>query len=332
MKTVLSISLLALSGLCAMSQDVSVAEIRESAKMIPVVSYTPLGFESAVGKAFKFDGTTDCFFIKDAGKKAQTVYWLNDFAEKGQFGLSKLEKPLPLSATQTEILATADSAFIFLPAPDYPFVEFMPQHIRYVAWLEGGRTRYASTDRTFDSLYDFIVSEYGSAGNFASRYLERLGDAFLSSRSGLYGFDSERRAIDFLRDDYRFNAVCGAKAEKIVPLYIALLKKAVVVTPEQEKRLNGLLTDSYKADDKTVSDFLAGRPFEVFRPACLRTVFSPDECSLIETAVREDNARLAGAYRLLWKTVGNTDPATGAYLSDRDILKKSPAGCLSNER
>lgn len=198
----------------------------------------------------------------------------------------------------------------------------MPQHIRYVAWLEGGRTRYASTDRTFDSLYDFIVSEYGSAGNFASRYLERLADAFTSTRSGLYRFDSERRAIDFLKDDYRFNAVCGAKTEKVVPLYIALLKKAVVVTPEQEKRLNGLLTDSYKADDKTVSDFLAGRPFEVFRPESLRTVFSPDECNLIETAVREDNARLAGAYRLLWKTVGNTDPATGAYLSDRDILKK----------
>ena len=85
MKTVLSISLLALSGLCAMSQDISVAEIRESAKMIPVVSYTPLGFESAVSKAFKFDGATDCFFIKDAGKKAQTVYWFNDFSEKGRF-------------------------------------------------------------------------------------------------------------------------------------------------------------------------------------------------------------------------------------------------------
>lgn len=322
MKTVLSISLLALSGLCAMSQDISVAEIRESAKMIPVVSYTPLGFESAVSKAFKFDETSDCFFIKDAGKKAQQVYWFNDFSEKGRFQLSKQEKPLPLSATQTEILATADSAFIFIPAPNYPFVEFMPQNIRYVGWREGGRTRYASPDRTFDSLYDFIVSEYGSAGNFASRYLERLGDAFLSTRSGLYGFDSERRAIDFLRDDYRFNAICGVKAEKVVSLYIALLKKAVVVTPEQEKQLSKLLTDSYKADDKTVSDFLAGRRFEIFRPACLRTVFSPDECSLIETAVREDNVLLSSAYRLLWKSVGNTDPATGAYLSDRDILKK----------
>lgn len=322
MKTVLSISLLALSGLCAMSQDVSVAEIRESAKMIPVVSYTPLGFESAVSKAFKFDGATDCFFIKDAGKKAQQVYWFNDFSEKGRFQLSKQEKPLPLSATQTEILATADSAFVFLPAPDYPFVEFMTQNIRYVGWREGGRTRYASPDRTFDSLYDFIVSEYGSAGNFASRYLERLGDAFLSTRSGLYGFDSERRAIDFLKDDYRFNAVCGAKAEQVVPLYIALLKKAVIVTPEQEKRLSKLLTDSYKSDDKTLSDFLAGRLSEVFCPACLRTVFSPDECNLIETAVREDNVRLSSAYRLLWKSVGNTDPATGAYLSDRNILKK----------
>lgn len=322
MKTVLSISLLALSGLCAMSQDVSVAEIRESAKMIPVVSYTPLGFESAVSKAFKFDGATDCFFIKDAGKKAQTVYWFNDFSEKGRFRLAKLEKPLPLSATQSEILATADSAFIFLPTPDYPSVEFMPQNIRYVGCLEGGRTRYVSPDRTFDSLYDFIVSEYGSAGNFAARYLERLGDAFLSPRSGLYGFDSERGAIDFLRDDYRFNAVCGAKAEKVVPLYIALLKKAVVVTPEQEKRLSKLLTDSYKADDKTVADFLAGRLSEVFCPECLRTVFSPDECSLIETAVREDNVRLSSAYRLIWKTIGNTDSATGAYLSDRDILQK----------
>lgn len=322
MKTVLSISLLALSGLCTMSQDISVAEIRESAKMIPVVSYTPLGFESAVSKAFKFDGATDCFFIKDAGKKAQTVYWFNDFSEKGRFQLSKQEKPLPLSATQTEILATADSAFVFLPAPDYPSVEFMPQNIRYVAWLEGGRTHYASPDRTSDSLYDFIVSEYGSAGNFASHYLERLGDAFLSTRSGLYGFDSERRAIDFLKDDYRFNAVCGAKAEQVVPLYIALLKKAVIVTPEQEKRLSKLLADSYKSDDKTVSDFLAGRLSEIFCPACLRTVFSPDECSLIETAINEDKVRVASAYRLLWKTIGNTDPATGAYLSDRNILKK----------
>lgn len=321
MKTVLSISLLALSGLYAMSQDVSVAEIRESAKMIPVVSYTPLDFESAVSNAFKFDGDTDCFFIKDAGKKAQQVYWFNDFSENGRFVLSKMEKPLPLSATQTEIFNTADSVFIFNPCPD-PLLEFMPQQIRYIAYRDGNRTHYVSPDRSFDNLNDFVVSEFGSTANFTSLYLERLNRAFLSPGSGLYGFSDNDEALQFLKNDYRFNAVCGAKAETVVPLYIALLKKAVIVTPEQEKRLSKLLTASYKADDKTVADFLAGKPFEVFCPKTLRAVFSPDECSLIETAVKEDKVRLSNAYRLLWKTVGNIDPATDAYLSDRDILKK----------
>lgn len=320
MKSVLSICVVALSSLWAMSQDVSVAKIRASAKIIPVVDYSPICFESAIGKAFGSGDDRNCFFLTTDQKNGTELYWLNDYSEKGRFKLSKMSKSLPLSDSQTEILNTVDSVFIFNPCPDIRF-EFIPRDIRYIGYRDGGQTRYMSTDRTFDSLSDFIVSEFGSVANFTSLYLEHFGNAFFSPGSGLYGFDSDRAAIDFLKHDYRFNAVCNRQAEETISLFIELLKKAVIVTPAQEARLTKLLADSYKAGDQITSDFLSGKSFEVFRPQTLRAVFSPDEYELIQTAITENKARLAIAYWRISKTIGNSD-ANGAYLSDRDILKE----------
>ena len=74
MKSVLSISLLALSSLWAVSQEVSVDALKASAKMIPVVDYTPADFEAAITNSFNFDSHKLCFFIKNADKKAPEIY------------------------------------------------------------------------------------------------------------------------------------------------------------------------------------------------------------------------------------------------------------------
>ncbi len=317
MKSVLSISLLALSSLWAVSQEVSVDALKASAKMIPVVDYTPADFEAAITNSFNFDSHKLCFFIKNADKKAPEIYMYKGAKPQSA---GRLDIELPLSATQKEILLTADSVFILIPMRS-SVGEFIPQHIEYIGFRKSGQTRYMSTDRTFDSLSDFIVSEFGSVANFTSLYLEHFGNAFFSPGSGLYGFDSDRAAIDFLKHDYRFNAVCNRQAEETISLFIELLKKAVIVTPAQEARLTKLLADSYKAGDQITSDFLSGKSFEVFRPQTLRAVFSPDEYELIQTAITENKARLAIAYWRISKTIGNSD-ANGAYLSDRDILKE----------
>lgn len=316
MKSVLSISLLALSSLWAVSQEVCVDALKASAKMIPVVDYTPADFEAAITNSFNFDSHKLCFFIKNADKKAPEIYMYKGAKPQSA---GRLDIELPLSATQKEILLTADSVFILIPMRS-SVGEFIPQHIEYIGFRKSGQTRYMSTDRTFDSLSDFIVSEFGSVANFTSLYLEHFGNAFFSPGSGLYGFDSDRAAIDFLKHDYRFNAVCNRQAEETISLFIELLKKAVIVTPAQEARLTKLLADSYKAGDQITSDFLSGKSFEVFRPQTLRAVFSPDEYDLIQNAITENKARLAIAYWRISKTIGNSD-ANGAYLSDRDILK-----------
>lgn len=317
MKSVLSISLLALSSLWAVSQEVSVDALKTSAKMIPVVDYTPADFEAAITNSFNFDSHKLCFFIKNADKKAPEIYMYKGTKTQSA---GRLDIELPLSATQKETLLTADSVFILIPMRS-SVGEFIPQHIEYIGFRKSGQTHYMTADKTFGNLYDFVVSEFGSAGNFTALYLESMRRAFLCPGSGLYGFDSDRAALDFLKHDYRFNAVCNRQAEETIPLFIELLKKAVIVSPAQEARLTKLLADSYKTGDQITSDFLSGKSFEVFRPQTLRAVFSPDEYDLIQNAITENKARLAIAYWRISKTIGNTD-ANGAYLSDRDILKE----------
>ena len=147
-----------------MSQEVSVDALKASAKMIPVVDYTPADFEAAITNSFNFDSHKLCFFIKNADKKAPEIYMYK--GTKTQRA-GRLDIELPLSATQKETLLTADSVFILIPMRS-SVGEFIPQHIEYIGFRKGGQTHYMTADKTFGNLYDFVVSEFGSADNFTS--------------------------------------------------------------------------------------------------------------------------------------------------------------------
>lgn len=279
------------SFVCVAQNDLS-----SSAKMIPVVEYNPAHFNLTANRSFNFSDPAYCHYI------------------------NAIPEALPLTPLQKEVFGSHDSVFIFNPDPIL-FTELIPQHVRYLGYRDNGTTHFVSPTEDFDSFRDFIVSEFGSTANFTDRYLENLRSVFLSYHSGLYNFQNDDEALQFLRENYRFNCIANRPVDETIDRYIALLKNTVVITPTQENRLKQILRDNYDHKADFTTDFLRGGEFEIFRPECLHTLFSPDECRLIKNAVREDNARLRIAYRQILRTLPNTD-SDGRYPTDRDFLRQ----------
>ena len=189
-----------------------------------------------------------------------------------------------------------------------------------MGYIKDGHIYFVSKYETFEGLSDFITQQFGSITNFRQRYLSILNESFYSQWSGLYEFNNNNDAIKFLKDNYKFMAVSGRNIDEILPLYIGLLKDKIKMTKSQESRLSDILRKTYDNNERYISDFLAGREFEVFDKKYLRSVFSQEESDLLENAIAENNIKLKAAYNRLSSDNLNIDE-NGNYTTDRDRLK-----------
>lgn len=321
MKATLSAILLLTGSLAVTAQNNNdsnnIDELRQSARFIPVIYYSPIEFECSVVNSFSFDSDKPAYFIKTDSTKPE-LYYYSDLAHRGEFKATRVSTDIPLSTDQLSKLATSDSTFIFAP---YPTVtsQLIPQHISYIGYRDKGRTRFMNHSRTFDTLADFITYEFGSTENFAARYLEAISAAFKSGGSNLYAFESDDAAVSFLKNDYKFQAITGNEADKVIPLFISLVKETLSLSPEREQRLTTICHNAYTPSDKTTANFLSGKTVCIFPLKIFRPIFSPDECEVISGIIATNDSRLNSAYRRLFRAVANTNP-DGSYRTDRDIL------------
>ena len=95
---------------------------------------------------------------------------------------------------------------------------------------------------------------------------------------------------------------------------------SISISPEKESRLADMLRATYDIPQSLISDFLAGRDFDVFNKRYLRSIFSLEEYNLINNVMSEEDAKLAAAYRRLSSHSPNIDE-NGAYTTDIDRLK-----------
>lgn len=318
MKEVLTLCIAALCSLNATAQNENVSDLREKAQMIPVISYTPTGFFHEVRSSFNFNEAKPCYFIKKDADNSHKLYWYDNPYSDGLPVLQEIKVDLPLSARQSEMLQSRDSVFIFNPLPDSPHL--IPLNIAYIGYLDDGHIYYANKDNTYDRLDDFLTHEFGSTSNFRQRYLSTISNSFDTHWSCLYRFADDNEAIGFLKNNYKFMAVTGKDIDDILPRYIELLKSKLTISDSQESRLTDILRKAYDNDGQCISDFLAGRDFDVFRPDFLRSVLSQEEYDLLKNVMDENDAKLSAAYRRLLTYRLNIDE-NGAYTTDRDRLK-----------
>ncbi|MEZ3558981.1 MAG: hypothetical protein K1V86_05870 [Duncaniella sp.] len=300
------------------SQNRTIKELDIEAQLIPIVYYNPTGFTNDILSSFHFNDSKPCYFIKKNSDHTHQLYWYDSLYTNGVPQLKEVKTDLPLSDLQSEILLTGDSVFIFNPLPNSPHL--IPQLIEYMGYIKEGHIYFVSKYETFEELSDFLTQEFGSITNFRQRYLSMLNESFYSQWSDLYEFNNDNDAIKFLKDNYKFMAVTGRSIDEILPLYIDLLKAKIRMTKSQESRLSDILRKTYDNNEQYISDFLAGREFEVFDKKYLRSVFSQEESDLLEYAIAENNAKLKAAYDRLSSDNLNIDE-NGNYTTDCDRLK-----------
>lgn len=315
------IILLCVAAVCVLGcfgLDKTSDELIKSARMIPVVNYTPSRFRQVVSSSFNFNSNTQCYFLDRNKDNTFDLYWHNNLCPSDTPKLNKINSKVQLSDKQRDILKDCDSVFIFNPLPYSPYL--IPQDIRYICYIDNGNICYASKDKTFIRLTDFLTYEFGSTSNFRQKYLKKINDLFLSSWSGIYCFDNDTDAMDFLKRNYKFMAISGLDFDDVLSSYIGLLKMSISISPEKESRLADMLRATYDNPQSLISDFLAGRDLDVFNKRYLRSMFSLEEYNLINNVMSEEDAKLAAAYRRLSSHSPNIDE-NGAYTTDIDRLK-----------
>lgn len=309
------------SALC-MAKSPDISSVRANYNLVPIVDYTPSYFNRTIDNAFKFDGSKQCFFVSK--KSDKSILWYNDFSQKGEYALSDISDSAPeLSSILGKASLLSDSIFVFNPFPAYSH-EFIPQHVQYIGIKDNGRVKLISGDITYNSLGSFMTARFGSVQNFIDKYLECVTEALYSPYNGLYSFSDDNAAIDFLRNDYVFNAINGKDFQSVFDCFMQLLQTGINISPEEQSILKTTLGEYYLArENDTVtltSDFLAGRDLQLFDTETFRKALTQDELLVVKNIIKENSSRLQSAYRHLSSKYPNIAP-NNHYYTDLDIFK-----------
>ena len=313
--------MMAITALC-MAQSPDISSVRANYNLVPIVNYTPSYFNRAIDNAFKFDGSKQCFFVSK--KSDKSILWYNDFSQTGEYALTDISSNAPeLSSILDKASLLSDSIFVFNPFPAYSH-EFIPQHVQYIGIKDNGIVKLISGDIVYDNLGSFMTAQFGSIQNFSDKYLECVTEALYYPYNGLYSFNDDEAAIDFLRNDYLFNAINGKDFKSVFDRFMQLLRTGITISPEEETILEKALSGHYLTGDRDTatlsSDFLAGRELQLFDTDMLRKALTKDELLVAKSIIKENGSRLRSAYRHLSSKYPNIAP-DNHYYTDLDILE-----------
>lgn len=295
-----------------------------SASIVPVVNYNPVNFKDHVVSSFDFNPNCDCLF-KMRENETINLYWYSDYPHnQGFFTLTEISSLLPTKLEK--LIKEKDSTFVFYPNINKydSSYEFIPHSIRYLGYIENGELYYVNNEKSFDSLEQLVIDEFGSLNNFTQKYTEQINEALYSSMSGLYEFKDDTLAVKYLNGSYKFYALLKLDDdyEGVIRMFLDWLKTIFILSIDQEKKLFYTLCQSVKIDkEQMINDFLSGiKMHEPFDVNCLRFFFSTEELNILQSYLKEENIKIKNSYRLLRNQISNID-TTGYYYTDFDVLK-----------
>lgn len=294
------------------------------ATMIPIVTYNPVNFKDCIISSFVFNKSSDCLFkMRDNGNTS--LYWYSDYPDnKGIFTLTKIRSHLP--SELQKVLNEKDSVFVFYPNINKynSSYEFLPMSIKYVGYIEDGELYYINNERRFNSLEQLIIYEFGSLNSFVQKYTDQINEAIYSPISGLYEFEKDELAIQYLNGSYKFYALCKNDDDykTVIHMFVDWLKTKFLLSINQEKILLSIIYESSKTEkEQMINDFLSGKKIlEPFDINCLKQFFSIEEFHIFKMYLREENMKLENSYLFLRNKIPNIDN-TGCYYTDSDVLK-----------
>lgn len=335
----------------AVTSDPYPAGMSSSAKMLPVVTYSPVAFYDNVKASFYFDKNLECFFydstIKESNMGPLDRKKLTEL-KKGESladHLPKSESPLmlytnkypafadfrilpiksKLSASQIEVINTNDSVFVFRPV--FPLYNFHVD-ISFIGLIRNGEILIADRDETMP-LLAFIKKHYSSLQNYMQKYLSSVESQFSFSGSGLYFIESDNAAIDILKKSYFFRLLDGADEDTVCNLFLCKINSRMKLTERQTDCLKAVIANAVKKREDILGRFLASGDANILSDSYYdyatkwsdyKLAFCNQEREIAEEYLSEASSLIYYAYDRLRRDVPNVD-SEGRYLSDRDEFK-----------
>lgn len=342
------------SALCCAAHSMAVtsdpypASISSSAKMLPVVTYSPVNFYDNVKTSFYFDKSLECFFYDSTIKESNMGPWdrkkLTEL-KKGESladHLPKSESPLmlytnkypafadfrilpiksKLSASQIEVINTNDSVFVFRPV--FPLYSFSID-ISFIGLIRNGEILIADRDETMP-LLAFFKKHYNSLQNYMQKYLSSIESTFSREGSGLYFIESDNAAIDILKNSYFFRLLDGAEEDTVCNLFLGEINSRMKLTERQTDCLKAVIANAVKKREDILGRFLASGDANILsdryydyatKLSDYTLAFCKQEREIAEEYLSEASSLIYYAYDRLRRDVPNVD-SEGRYLSDHD--------------
>lgn len=237
-----------LKAFCLLFIFSSMLYAQNKSKIIPIVNYNPVNYESHLQSILQFP--QDYLEITNTGKKI--VLYVNQGKDKSKISKGKVfYYKIP-----NEIIERTDSVF-FLQFQSSQKYEF-----KYYGVIKNDIVSYYKyNDEKAYSLYDLILSEYGSIDKFKRLLIEYYITSFNVGRNnGLYSLNNES-AIKFLKDDYvLYELYKPSNKSKIIQLFIDFLKKHIAISEDQVKAIEEYLQKGHPALPLKVSGLLYYNP------------------------------------------------------------------------
>jgi hypothetical protein len=199
----------------------------DTAKIIPLIKYSPDKFDELVETAFSI--TPNSNYLEISGDRY--TLFLGERREKFKDDDSFFKSYLPKN------IVSKDSIFFLSFDIDKHdrFDGFYPP--KYYGVLENGKMFFfRGHDTTKYELTGLLQVEYGSIDKFREKQLERYSNLlyYENQSNGLGKEIDEQRAIDVLREDYTFYGdQSNSNKEVAVQKFLNFIRKSVVLSDAQ---------------------------------------------------------------------------------------------------
>lgn len=341
------------SNCMAVTSDPYPAGVNPSAKMLPVVTYSPVNFYDAIKTSFFFDKNREYIFYDSTIKEknmgpihSKDTYKFDKNKNSYTVDLPERQSPFisynnrhpifsnfrpypvksPLSASQLEVLTTEDSVFVFQPV--IPYINVRTIDFSTIGFIRNGEILIADYDETL-KLSAFLKKKYNSLQNFMQEYLSSVERQFRYEGSGLYFIESDNAAIDILKNSYFFRLLDGADEDTVCNLFLCKINSRMKLTERQTDCLKAVIANAVKKREDILGRFLASGNANILseryydyatKLSDYKFAFSNQEREIAEEYLSEASSLTYYAYDRLRRDVPNVD-SEGRYLSDRDEFK-----------
>jgi hypothetical protein len=241
-----------------------VAIASDTAKIIPLIKYSPNKFDELVETAFLI--TSNSNYLEIRGERY--TLFLGERREGFKNDEFFFKSYLPKN------IVSKDSIFFLSFDIDKhdQFDGFYPP--KYYGVLENGKMSFfRGHDTTKYELTGLLQVEYGSIDKFREKQLERYANLlyYENQSNGLGKEIDERTAIDVLREDYTFYGdQSNSNKEVAVQKFLNFIRKSVILSDAQvaivrdyfaggENQDRAKMIDQYYNYKPAVDNFLLGR-------------------------------------------------------------------------